>query len=52
MNHIHYIDSSLVRTELTHLVDDGNFLLLAQVFIHHVHFWRTDHRFPEWNDGF
>lgn len=38
--------------EPTHLVDDGNFLLLAQVLIHHVHFGRTDHRFSEGNDGF
>jgi len=36
---------------LTDLVNDGYFLLLAQVFIHHVHFWRTYHCFSEWDDG-
>lgn len=37
---------------LTHLVYDGNFLLLAQLFIHHIHFWWANHCFSEWYDGF
>lgn len=37
---------------VTHLVNYGHFLLLTQVFIHHVHFWRTYHCFSEWNNGF
>lgn len=36
---------------LTHLMDDGYFLLFAQGFIHHIHFWRTHNCFSKWNDG-
>lgn len=35
----------------THLVNDGHFLLLAKIFIHHVHFWRAHHCLSERNDG-
>lgn len=36
----------------THLVDDGQFLLLAHLLVYHVHFGRSYHCFSEWNDGF
>ncbi len=36
---------------VTHLVNDGYFLLLSQIFVDHVHLWRTYHCFSEWNDG-
>lgn len=35
----------------TDLVNDGDFLLFPQIFIHHVHFRSTDHGFPEGDDG-
>lgn len=43
-----YID---VMVGLTHLVNDGYFMLLAHLFVHHVHFWRTHHCLSKWNDG-
>lgn len=36
---------------LTHLVNNGYFLLFSQIFVDHVHLWRTYHCFSEWNDG-
>lgn len=38
------------RFASTHQVNDGHFLLLAEVFVYHVHFWRKHHSFSEWND--
>lgn len=34
----------------THQVNDGHFLLLAEILVYHVHFWRKHHSFSEWND--
>lgn len=45
-----YMDYNLLTVGLTYLVYDGYFLLLAQVFVYHVHFWRTYHCFSEWNN--
>lgn len=32
-------------------MNDGDFLLLAQLLVHHVHFGRTNHRLSERDDG-
>lgn len=41
---------SVMSEASTHLMNDGHFLLLANVFIYHVYFWRKHHSFSEWND--